>query len=700
MNLKSTLENYGYRVEAVTGRGDAALQLAAETRPDLILMDIMINGGMDGIETAREVRRRFGIPVIYVTAFADTETVERARDTEPYGYLNKPINERDIYSNVDAALLRHRLEKKLRESEESRRIITENISDTVWLMDMNFNITWVSPSVVRSRGYTLEELKDFPWEKHMTPDSVKLAARIMADKLTPENLADASRKIVLSAELEYYRKDGSTFWADTVVTLLRDAANSPSGFLGVGRNITERRRMEEALRESEERYRQLVENINDVLYIQDENGIITYISPAIERVSSYTAAEITGQSFTRFVEPSDLPALMESYMRTVAGKTDPFEFRLIDKNGEPRCVQTSSRRIEKDGKFAGLTGLLTDITDRKKAEEALSENRRSLLTLMSNLPGIAYRCRNDRCWTMEFISEGCFELTGYVPEDLIHNEKLSFSDLIHPDDREFVWTEIQSHIERKSPYQIVYRLVTAAGDARWVWEKGRGVFDATGDLAALEGFITDISEQKKAEENIRLGGDKLLRTLSGIIQSMEMTLEVRDPYTAGHQRRVAHLARAISMEMGLSENEVEGIHIASTIHDLGKIQIPMEILSKPTHLTELEFQMIKNHSQVGYDILKNIDFPWPLAEIVYQHHERMDGSGYPRGLSGDGIIMEARILMVADVIEAVASHRPYRPALGINTALNEIQKGRGTLYDAQAVDACLRLFREKGFELE
>jgi HD-GYP domain-containing protein (c-di-GMP phosphodiesterase class II) len=181
--------------------------------------------------------------------------------------------------------------------------------------------------------------------------------------------------------------------------------------------------------------------------------------------------------------------------------------------------------------------------------------------------------------------------------------------------------------------------------------------------------------------------------------AITVTVETRDPYTAGHQRRVADLARAVATEMNLPLDIIEGLRMAASIHDLGKISVPAEILSKPTKLTDIEFMLIKTHSQSGYDILKDIDFPWPLAQIVYQHHERMDGSGYPRNLKGDEIIMEARIIAVADVMEAMASHRPYRPALGIDTALAEIEKNKGTFYDNAVADACLRLFREKGFKL-
>jgi putative nucleotidyltransferase with HDIG domain len=174
-------------------------------------------------------------------------------------------------------------------------------------------------------------------------------------------------------------------------------------------------------------------------------------------------------------------------------------------------------------------------------------------------------------------------------------------------------------------------------------------------------------------------------------------VEMRDPYTSGHQQRVADLARAIAIEMGLEEEKVNGLHFAALIHDLGKIRVPAEILSKPGRLTESEFSLIQTHSQIGYDVLKDIQFPWPVAQIVLQHHERLDGSGYPQGLKGDAIIPEARILIVADVVEAMASHRPYRPGLGLTAAMDEIKKNRGKFYDPDVVDACVRLFAENKY---
>jgi putative nucleotidyltransferase with HDIG domain len=189
----------------------------------------------------------------------------------------------------------------------------------------------------------------------------------------------------------------------------------------------------------------------------------------------------------------------------------------------------------------------------------------------------------------------------------------------------------------------------------------------------------------------------LRQSLEQSIETIAATVEARDPYTAGHQRRVGELATAIAREMGLPEEQVNGIHLAAIIHDLGKVHVPAEILSKPGKLNDIEFMLIKTHPQAGYDILKDVKFPWPIADIILQHHERLDGSGYPQGLKEGQILLETKILSVADVVEAMSSHRPYRPTLGVLAALSEIDHGSGSTYDPSVVAACMKLFTEKGF---
>lgn len=207
----------------------------------------------------------------------------------------------------------------------------------------------------------------------------------------------------------------------------------------------------------------------------------------------------------------------------------------------------------------------------------------------------------------------------------------------------------------------------------------------------------EIEERIRSDEELQKSMINLRKALEGTIRVVASTVEVRDPYTAGHQRRVAHLARDIASEMGLSGEIIDGVYMAGVVHDLGKICVPAEILSKPTELNTIEFNLIKTHPQVGFDLLKTIDFPWPIARIVLQHHEKINGSGYPNGLAGDEILLEARILTVADVVEAMASHRPYRPSRGTDKALDEISRNSGRFYDPEVADVCLKLFLEKGY---
>lgn len=231
-------------------------------------------------------------------------------------------------------------------------------------------------------------------------------------------------------------------------------------------------------------------------------------------------------------------------------------------------------------------------------------------------------------------------------------------------------------------------------------EEKRLLNEVAGDIAFALHNIAIKQAHKKAQEDIKHGLGKLQRTLEETVNALASAVGQRDPYTASHQQRVTKLAVAITSEMDLPRNQVLGIRIVGLLHDIGKIAVPAEILSKPAQLTHAEFGIVKEHSKVGYDILKSIEFPWPVAEIILHHHERIDGSGYPQGLLGEDILLEAKILGVADVVEAMCSHRPYRPALGVDQALEYISQNKGSLFDPQVVDVCVRLFKEKGFRFE
>ena len=217
------------------------------------------------------------------------------------------------------------------------------------------------------------------------------------------------------------------------------------------------------------------------------------------------------------------------------------------------------------------------------------------------------------------------------------------------------------------------------------------------ELGRLRTHLEDLVDARTAE--LKLSDQKLKSSLLDSVAVLAAVVEMRDPYTAGHQRRVAHLAVAIAKEMHIPEEQIEGIRLASVVHDVGKIRVPAEILSKPGRLSPVEYSLIQEHAQNGYEILKSIEFPWPIAQIVLQHHERLDGSGYPRGLKGEEILSEAKIMAVADVVESMMSHRPYRPGLGVDAALEEIDLNRNKLFDPAIVDVCIKLFREDGYDL-
>jgi PAS domain S-box-containing protein len=334
---------------------------------------------------------------------------------------------------------------------------------------------------------------------------------------------------------------------------------------------------------------------------------------------------------------------------------------------------------------------------RKQAEEALRKSEASLreaqrIARLGNWDWVIIS--NELRWSDEI-----YRIFGLVPQQFDATYE-AFLNSVHPDDRELVKESVNKALYENKSYSIDHRIVLPDGSERIVHEQAEVFFDDTGRPIRMIGTVQDITERKKTEKELQQSFEKLEKTLRGTIGALASTVEMRDPYTAGHQQRATKLACIIAKEMGLSGEQINGLHFAGIIHDLGKIQIPAEILSKPGRISEAEFDMIKNHPQVGYDILKKMDFPWPIAHIILEHHERMNGSGYPQGLSGKDIVLEARILGVADVVEAMSSHRPYRPALGIDKALEEISKNRGTLYDPKVVDACAKLLIEKGFKFE
>jgi PAS domain S-box-containing protein len=350
---------------------------------------------------------------------------------------------------------------------------------------------------------------------------------------------------------------------------------------------------------------------------------------------------------------------------------------------------------DEDQRPVGILGVTRDITERKRVEEALRESEKKYRELYDFLPIPVY----EMDFEAKIISanRAVYETFRGTEEDF--KKDSNAWQVLSPEDIDKSSKNIERLLKGEQVGGTEYTLTRLDGSAFPAIVISSVIY-SNGKPVGLRGAIVDITERKRAEEELQHTLESLRKAFGATIQVMVSAVESRDPYTAGHQIRSADLARAIATEMGLPKEKIEGIRMAGSIHDIGKLSVPAEILSKPTKLTEIEFSLLKEHSLKGYEILKDVESPWPLAQIVYQHHERMNGSGYPRNLKGVEILMEARILAVADVVEAMASHRPYRPTLGLNAALAEIENNKGTLYDADAADVCLKLFREKGFQLE
>jgi len=358
------------------------------------------------------------------------------------------------------------------------------------------------------------------------------------------------------------------------------------------------------------------------------------------------------------------------------------------------AVQQNQKLIKMQRELQKMNEQLQqEIIDRKQAEGEIRRLKDFNEGIVQNMAeGIAVE---DAEGCIIFVNPAAADLLGYSPEELVgqHWTAIVPSDQ-HP--------SVQAAHERRmhgeaDRYEL--QLVRQDGTLVPVLVSGSPRIEE-GRFAGTLTVFTDITEHKQVEEEFQQSLERLRRTFDETVQALASAIRTRNPYMAGHQRRVTQLACAIAREMGLPEEQIEGIRVAGLIHDIGKISVPIEILSNPDGISDLEYGIIKAHPQIGYDILKAVEFPWPVAEIVLQHNERLDGSGYPQGLSGDEILLEARIIGVADVVDAMSSHQPYRAARGLDKALEEISQNRGVLYDPGAVGACLKLFKQKGFKFE
>ena len=589
-------------------------------------------------------------------------------------------------------------------------------------------------------GYRTADLLDKSIEDITLPEDVP-QTRLTASQVVRD-------RHVARYEKRYRHRDGYSVWV--VMTLSSFDVDGRPLILGQILDRSEVRRIAQDLARANERLNQahealeasqkylgaLIENVSDIIIVVGPDGTIRFASEAVQVAAGYTPAEAVGLNVGHFVHPDDLPRVAQTLKlhaeqpsRTLRG-----DYRLRRKDGTLRDVEVISRNLAGVPEIGGLVAVIRDVTERRLQERALERANRALEARSQANKALVQATGEAQLY--QAMTRAIVESAGYSmawiglldgePGCALRCVAGTGLTLDRADAVQVRWPEGQ---ERRDPTgrcldtaeaQVARGASGSSCATRFLASaalplKGLGgvfgvlsiysddadAFDGD-EMALLAEMADDLSfgiltltvraERDANLRQLQQGMEKTVHALAG-------TVEMRDPYTAGHQQRVAAIAVATGELLGLGESELRGLALAASIHDLGKLRVPAEILSKPGSLSEAELALVRCHADAGRQILAGVDFPWPIADIIGQHHERMDGSGYPLGLKGEQILREARIIAVADTVEAMASHRPYRPARGLESALAEIERGSGTLYDPEVAGACLELFRHKGFHI-
>jgi len=603
--------------------------------------------------------------------------------------------------------------------EESFKTFTTASADSFFITDTEGRFREINPAYCDLTGYSKEELLTMS-----IPD--------IEVRKAPENVKKHIEKSIIAGharfETAYRRKDGKIAEVEASITLIK--LNNKQLLFTFVRDITECNR-----KEKEMKFRsKLLDNTLDSIIVHDLEGNIIYANETTYKSRGYSKEEFLNMKLHDLATPENAEIINVRIKELIEKGKISFESANFRKDKSIMPVEVSSHVIEMDGKKV-IVSAERDITEHKRIESEIRRNydiqsainsilRISLenISLEELLKRIFNQIISFPWLVLE--SKGGIFLVESKPDVLVLkvqsnlaepiqkacsevpfgkcmcgraalNQKIEFAECI--DHRhEISYKGIIPHGHYCVP--IIYAGKTMGAIVLYLKEGHRRNQQEEDFLTACANTLAGIIQRKRAEDELKNSFTKTRKALEGTSTALSSAFEKRDPYTAGHQQRVSNLACAIANEMGLPQDNIEGIRIAGILHDIGKISVPAEILSKPGKLTDIEFSLIKTHSQVSYDILKEVEFPWPVANIALQHHERFNGSGYPQGLSGEKILLEARILAVADVVEAMASHRPYRAAIGIDKALMEISQNKGKFYDPKVADACLKIFADKKFD--
>ncbi len=648
---------------------------------------------------------------------------------------------------LEARIVQHeRAEAALKESKEFAERLINLMQDGFAVFDTKGVHVSVNPSLCRMTGYSADELIGTGPPHVYWPEE-----EVEKYKTTYKEMLLGEPK---EFELMMKRKDGRIFPVLMSPSHTEDAHGNINFYFVTIKDISERRRVLEALRQSEEKYRLHFEYASDIIYSIDKDMRLLSVSPSVEKVLGYKPEELIGRSFAdlNIIAQEHVGALARDLMKIQKGeqtKAPVYEF--ITRTGERKFGEVSSAPLYRNRKIVGVVSVARDITEHIQIDEELKRSNRALRIISSCNMTLVRATREKEllteiCRSIIDIGGHSLAWVGYANDNeqksigiathagkgwqIIKRQNWTWADseagfnpfgIAIRSKKNFTCSEKQNTTKEmigcrellKAGFQSMAVLPLTYGDrvlgVLSIHSIDPDAFDE-GELKLLQELADDLSygiqalrahiARREAREALELSYTKLRKTLEETVNALASATEKRDPYTAGHQRSVTQLACAIAEEMNMNETEVEGIRIAGLLHDIGKLSVPAEILSRPGTLSESEFSIIKLHSEIGFDILKTINFPWPVAQIAFEHHERMNGSGYPRGLAGEKILLEARIMAVADVVEAMSSHRPYRPARTIRETLEEIRKNKGVLYDTKVADACLRLFAKKRFRFK
>ena len=564
--------------------------------------------------------------------------------------------------------------------EETRTILRTTI-DGYYLVDRNGRFLDTNESYCQMIGYSREELL------HMGVRDIEAIDSQEEIRKRIERIMETGHD---RFETKHRRRDGMVIDIEASVNALGGDEGKLVVFM---RDITERKRVEAVLEESR----------RDLLEAQRLARIGSWTYDPATQQSAWSegmfriwglAPELGAPPYaehSRLIHPEDFPRF-DAAVREALEHGTPYEMdlRILRPDGDMRTIITTGEALrDADGNVASLRGTTQDITERKGIEEALRESEERFQEFADRFPG--YLCMLDEARRHTFVNRRS-ERDGEVIREAWLGK--TSSQVWDCDDARRAEREVQRALDGEVVDLIEPWMPPG------VHEYLHSIYfpiPREGKPPLVGALSIDVTEQVEAQDEVRRQAEQLRRTLEGTVLAMSHVVEARDPYTAGHERRVSELSVAIARHMGLDEEGVRRVHVAGLLHDIGKIVVPAEILSKPGRLSDSEFALIKGHPQAAYEILASIDFDFPLAEIIVQHHERLDGSGYPSGLQGEEILPEARILAVADVAEAMVSHRPYRAALPLEEAMAELDDGAGSRYDAAACEAAIRLFREQGF---